>query len=190
MTTAVKFFGPGFFEDMIESPCQCDEIIAWLCECYLVLCRHFAVAAGLKITSLHVGECSGCMINADLHRRFAIGPAERMAQALAPVRFHSCGDSNHLMPSLTSAQQLVALDLGGACRLDAPRRHFGPDFQLEIAPLVSDLMAPTCRPILDWMDRKLAENQGGRLVIKYHLEPGYRLENLYAIAERLAEVPA
>ena len=188
MTTAIKFFGTDFFGEMLESPETCDRVIAWLCDCYIVLCRHFAEVAGLKISSLHIGECSGCMVNADTHRRFAIAPSDRMAEKLARVRFHSCGDSNHLFPSIRSARQLAALDLGGASRLDAPRRDFGPDFPLEIAPLVADLRAPTERPILAWLERRLAENAGGPLIIKYHLEPGYRIENIRALARRLAAV--
>lgn len=185
LTTALKLFGEGFFEDMLEAPETCDRIISWVCECYLVLCRHFAACGNFAITSLHVGECSGCMVNADVHRRFVVGPVDRMAEQLAPVRLHSCGDSNHLMPSLTAARHLAALDFGGATRLDEPRQKFGPAFPLEIAPLVADLMAPTDGPVLNWLEQKLAENQGGRLILKYHLEPGYRVENIRAVAARL-----
>ena len=57
MTTAQKFLGETFFMDMIAKPQQCLEIMGWIGEAFIVLCRHYSEIADLPITGVHVGEC-------------------------------------------------------------------------------------------------------------------------------------
>jgi hypothetical protein len=181
-TTALKLFGEIFFMDMMDKPDDVIKKVDWISEAYTVLCQHFAATINLKIDALHVGECSGCMIGPELHRDFVIKPADYLGSQVAPVRLHSCGDGNHLIDSFKTATNISTLDLGGANRLDLFRQAFGKEYPLEIALLMNDLTAPTSTDILQWLDDKLSENDGGPLEIKYHLEADYNIDNIYAVS--------
>jgi hypothetical protein len=185
LTSAQKLYGETVFLDMLTEPRKCREILRWIADAYVVLCRHFAQAADLPITDVHVGECSCCMVSPALVEEFVVPATSEIGRALGPLRFHSCGTSTHLLESFAKMDRLHSLDLGGATALRRVREIFGPDLPLSIAPLPSDLSADSAESLLTWARRTLAEDAGGDLAYVYHLEPGYNLEAIRALTDLL-----
>jgi hypothetical protein len=183
LTTAQKLCGEGVFMDMLTEPARCMGLLNWIADAYMVLCRHFAQAAGLSITDVHVGECSCCMVGPALVEEFVAPVTSRIGEALGPVRFHSCGASTHLLPALTCIGHLHSLDVGSGTSIHQVRQVFGRDMPITIAPSPQDMSAESTTPILDWAGRVLEENAGGHLGYVYHLEPSYNIETIYALTD-------
>jgi hypothetical protein len=185
LTSAQKLCGEAIFLDLMTEPRRCSKILDWIAETYIVLCRHFAQAAELPITDVHVGECSGCMISPAMLREFVVPATSRIAREMGPVRFHSCGPSTHLLKIIAGIDCLGSLDLGGETSIRKARDIFGRDMPISIAPSPRDMSAESPEPILSWASRILEENAGGDLTCVYHLEPGCNLEAIRALKEFL-----
>jgi len=180
LTTAQKFLGEGVFIDMLLDPDRVHRVMRWICEANIVLVRHFAALAGIKIKSVHVGECSSCMVGTGEWETFVSPTLERIGRELGPVRLHSCGPSDHILDALRKVENLRSLDLGGETSLSQVRGLFGHDFPVSIAPPVKLLASGNLDDLKAWTLKALADNQGGRLVILYHLEPQYPLATIRA----------
>jgi hypothetical protein len=185
LTTAQKLYGEAIFLDMMTEPQRCADIIDWIADACIVLCRHFSQVGRTPITEIHVGECSSCMVGPALIEQFVVPATSRIGRALGPIRLHSCGPSTRLLDIFAKIEGLHSLDLGGETSLARARELFGPEMQLSIAPLPVDMSAETAGPILDWARRVLAENAGGNLEFGYHLESGYNLETIRALTDLL-----
>ncbi len=183
LTSAQKLVGESVFLDMVTQPDRCRRIMEWIAEAYVVLCRHFAQMADLPVTDVHVGECSGCMVGPTLVEEFVVPLTSEIGRALGPIRLHSCGPSTHLLEAFSGIENLGSLDLGGATSLRTARQIFGPHLPISIAPLPGDMSCENTKAILDWAQTTLADNAGGDLEIVYHLEPGYNLEAIRALAD-------
>jgi hypothetical protein len=72
MTSAQKFLGETIFLDMMTKPQRCMEIMHWIGDAYIVLCKHFSKTANMPITEVHVGECSSCMVAPELIEQFVV----------------------------------------------------------------------------------------------------------------------
>jgi hypothetical protein len=185
LTTAQKLFGESIFLDLVAMPRRAETILGWIVDATIALVKHYAQIADRQITEVHVGECSACMIGADAFSRFVVPAIRRIGEALGPIRLHSCGTSDHLLNRFTEIEALNSLDTGGGTSVSEVRRVFGAGFRLEIAPLVGDLLSPSCQPLIAWADRVIDQNHGGPLLIVYHLERGYDLDHLRALQEHL-----
>ncbi len=183
LTTAQKLFGETIFMDMLTEPAKCRKLLDWIADTYIVLCRHFAQAADLPITDVHVGECSCCMVSPALVEEFVAPVTSRIGEALGPVRFHSCGTSTHLLSALTRIEHLHSLDFGSETSVRKAREVFGPAMPMTIAPSPQAMSAESTEPILDWARRILEENADGNLGFVYHLEPSYNIETIYALTD-------
>jgi len=183
LTTAQKLCGETIFMDMLTQPAKCMRLLNWIADAYIVLCRHFAQAAGLPITDVHVGECSCCMISPALVEEFVAPVTSRIGEALGSVRFHSCGTSTHLLQALTRIDPLHSLDLGSETSIRKTREIFGREMPITIAPSPHALSAESAEPIWDWAKRVLEENAGGHLGFVYHLEPSYNVDTIYALTD-------
>ncbi len=181
LTTAQKFLGESVFIDLVLQPDKVVKVMDWITDCYIVLIGHFSELAGLPITAVHVGECSASLIDASMFQQFVAPQAQRIAESLGPLRFHTCGPSTHLLPAIKNIDGLASLDLGGGTSLARVRELFGKDMPVDIAPLAADFSAATPDPILNWARQIVADNAGGRLRIVYHLEPDYKPENVRAL---------
>jgi hypothetical protein len=188
LTTAQKFLGEQILLDMLSEPRRAREIMDWIVEANIVLVRHFATLAEIRITDVHVGECSSCMVGAAEWEGFVRPGLERLARELGTVRLHSCGPSDHLVPRFKKVEGLSSLDLGGETSLARVRELFGTGFRVSIAPPVKLLTAGSLEDLWGWTERVLTENRGGQLVILYHLEPQYPLEVLRQWRRRLVRI--
>ena len=106
-----------------------------------------------------------------------------IAEALGPLRLHSCGPSSHLLASMKKISRLASLDLGGETSISKVREVFGKDFPIDVMPITADFYVDSSEPILKWAEQVIEENAGGPLRILYHLEPDYNLENVRALID-------
>ncbi len=188
LTTAQKFIGENIFMDLITDPEPAVKLLDWITDCSVILCEHYSRKGDLPITSVHIGECSGCMVNPEMFERFVVPVASKVADALGPLRFHSCGPSTHLLESMKKMSKLAALDLGGDTSVAKTREVFGPDLPIDIAPMPTDLSADSPEPLLTWAKNVIEENAGGNLTILYHLEPNYDLKTVRALSDFVKKV--
>jgi len=189
LTSAQKFLGESIFLNLVTEPQKCRQILDWIADAYIALCRHFSEAAEMPIESIHVGECSACMVGPAMVEEFIVPVTSRIGQALGPVRFHSCGPSTHLLETLAGIDHLYSLDLGADTSIGKAREIFGPEMVLSIAPLPADMSAESPAPILTWARRILEENAGGNLGFVYHLEPTYNIKTIRALTDFLKQQP-
>ncbi len=185
LTTALKLFGESIFLDMASDPDLCRARFDWVADISIGLVRHFANLDNRSIDETHVGECSGCMVGPNDYASMVVPTLSRIGQELGPVRWHSCGTSDHLLEAARGIEPLIELDLGGGTSISKVRELFGPAFPISIAPLVDDLRADTSDSLRAWVDQVLEENEEGPLTIVYHLEPGYPIDHLCRLHERV-----
>ncbi|HUU15507.1 MAG TPA: hypothetical protein VMW72_00020 [Sedimentisphaerales bacterium] len=181
MTTAQKFMGETVFIDMMTRPQRCLEIMHWIAEAFVVLCRHFSEMANLPITEVHAGECSSCMVSPELIEQFVVPVTSEIGKELGPVRLHSCGPSTNHLKAFSKIANLHSLDLGGDTSLDRVREVFGGKMLISVSPLPNDMSAESTEPILHWAKKIYEENNGGSLEYVYHLDAGYNINAVYAL---------
>ena len=181
LTTAQKFLGEEVFIALMMDPAKVVAVMDWITESFIVLMKHFSEVGEIAITSVHIGECSGCMVNAEMFEDVVLPHAARFAERLGPLRLHSCGNSTHLLESIKKLPRLAALDFGGDTSMAKVRELFGSDFPVDMAPMPADFSAASPEPILNWAKGVIDENACGNMRIIYHLEPDYRIENVRAL---------
>lgn len=181
MTSAQKYFGEEFLMDMMTEPERCRKIMNWIADAFIVLVRHFSEAGHIPVRGIHIGECSSCMISPDLFDQFIVPVASRFGRAFKKVRFHSCGNSSHVIRSCKRITGLQSIDSGAETSVAKVRQFFGKQFPMSIAPMASELSGDDPGPVLEWANRVLAENDGGKLTFVFHLEPNYNLDIIFAL---------
>jgi hypothetical protein len=189
MTTAQKLFGEAFFMNMITEQEQCMEIMRWIGDAFIVLCRHFSKIADLPITEVHVGECSSCMVSPEIIESFVVPVTSKIGDELGPIRLHSCGPSTNHLNAFTKITHLHSLDLGGDTSIRRVRQVFGKEMPISISPRPQDMSAESTDVILNWAKQVLEENDGGNLQYLYHLESGYNIETIYALTDCVKSLP-
>ncbi len=189
LTTAQKLCGERVFMDLLTEPARCRRLLDWIADAYILLCRHFAQTADLPIADVHVGECSCCLISPALVEEFITPVTSRIGAALGPVRFHSCGNSTHLLQAFTKIDRLHSLDVGSETSIRQAREIYGPQMPITIAPSPQDMAAGGTQPILDWAKRVLEENGDGALGFVFHLEPSYNVETIHALVDFVQQPP-
>ena len=188
ITTAYKFMGEKLFILLFEDPELVNAVHRWICDAYRILIDHFSRKAGLEVTGIHIGECTGAIISAPDFEKHILPFAKETGRRYRGVRFHSCGLSDHLLDQFLKIDNLISLDTGSGTSVGQIRKLFGKDLLIELAPPV-ELMLTGADPkdAGEWLDRTLAENRGGPLLLGYHLEPGYNLSVILALHEKCIE---
>jgi len=189
MTSAQKFLGETFFIYMMAEPQRCLEIMGWIGEAFIVLCRHFSQIADLPITGVHVGECSSCMVSPELIEKFVVPVTSKIGEQLGPVRLHSCGPSTNHLQAFSKITNLHSLDLGGDTSIRRARQIFGKDMLISVAPLPGDMSAESNEPIVSWAKRIFEENDGGNLEYIYHVEENYNIDTIRALTDFVKNLP-
>ena len=183
MTSAQKFLGETIFLDMMTKPQRCMEIMHWIGEAYIILCKHFSKTANLPVAEVHIGECSSCMVAPELIEQFVVPVTSQIGDKLGPVRLHSCGPSTNHLQAFSKIINLKSIDLGGDTSIKKARQVFSKEMLISIAPLPNDMSAQTAEPILRWAKNICEENNGGNLEFIYHLEAGYNIDTIYALTD-------
>jgi hypothetical protein len=189
MTSAQKFLGETIFLDMMADPKRCLDVMSWIGDAFIILCRHFSQVADLSITGVHVGECSSCIVSPQLVEKFVIPTTSRIGAQLGPIRLHSCGPSTNHLETFSKITNLCSLDLGGDTSVKKARELFGKGMLVSIAPLPRDMSAGTTDSIVRWAERVVRANNGGRLEFVYHVEADYNIETIYALTDFVKSLP-
>lgn len=186
ITTSLKLTGDAIMTIMISDPDLAHAIHQWIVNAYILLIKHFAALANLPISSVHVGECAGTMISAELFEEFVVPYISQLGEKLGPVRLHSCGMSNHLIKPASHIQNLKIIDTGSGTSILKVRETMGNDFEINVFPPIDVLLkgVPESKAI-NWLGKTLDENQGGPLQIAYHMEAEYDIRNGLVIHKEL-----
>ncbi len=186
ITTSLKLTGDNIMTTMMFDPELAHAVHQWIVDAYIILVCHFSDKGNLPVTSIHVGECAGTMISADLFEDFVVPYISQLGDRFGSVRIHSCGISDHLIEPMSHIRNLNIIDTGSGTSVGTIRQLMGPDFMIHIAPPMELMMAGVPQSeILGWFDKTLTENNGGPLQIAYHVEPDYEIANCLAMHDEL-----
>ena len=176
-TTSYKLIGEEALTMPFLNPDLLHDIHAWITDTYIDLARYFAQYAQFKIKSVHVGECSGTMLEPDLYEAFIIPYISKISTELSPVRLHSCGYSDHLLEKMKGIENLYAISTGSETSVKSIRMLFGKDIQVNYLLPLQLFQANTGEEeIVEWIDRLIEENDNGNLSISFHAEPEYDIK--------------
>jgi hypothetical protein len=188
ITTSMKLFGENIFLLMMDDPELVKKIHEWIADVFSGLVKHFSSLANIAVTSVHIGECTGTILSPDQYREFVVPFANFVGRRFGDLRWHSCGDSDHLMEPLSEIENLKVLDTGSKTSVGTIREELGSDLQIDVAPPVEVLLEKEDPKEIDfWLDKTLEENDGGPIKITYHLEPGYSLKTCLRLHDILDE---
>ncbi len=186
ITTSYKIFGENIFLKMFDDQEFVKIMHSWIGEVYSILIQHYSKLGNIPVKSVHIGECSGSMLSAEQFDEFVLPFASEMGENLAPLRFHSCGFSDHLLESFGKIKNLKIVDTGSNTSIAKMRKIFGNALEINIAPPLEVLMADQdSKEVIGWLNKILTENNGGPLKIEYHLESSYSLESCLKIHDEL-----
>jgi len=141
VTTSMKFVGQDIFVDMITRPDLVEGIHEWITEVYIALIEKFSALGGLPVSSVHVGECSGTMLDSDSYRRFVTPCISRLGRHFGAVRLHSCGNADHVIDPICEVENLQIIDTGSNTSLAKIRARMGRDFEINVFPPVEVMLA-------------------------------------------------
>ena len=186
ITTSMKFIGPEIFTMMLIEPELVKGIHKWITDVYIAVIKYFSKLGDIPVTSVHVGECSGTMIDEHTYREFVTPYISQMGKEFGAIRLHSCGNSDHLKKPICEIENLEIIDTGSNTSLAAIRERMGKEFEINIVPPV-DILVEGARleDIQVWLTQTLKDNDGGNLKIIYHLESDYNWENCNYIHQEL-----
>ncbi len=141
VTSGMKFHGDAFLADMVVEPDRCRRVVDWLTRVSIVLVEHFSTVGRMPVEGIHVGECVSCMVDVANFRTFMVPAASALGRHFPPLRFHSCGRSDHIIESCKMIDGIGSIDVGGETSVAEIRRVFGLEFPVGIAPLVGHMSA-------------------------------------------------
>ncbi|KPL22249.1 MAG: hypothetical protein AMS23_08185 [Bacteroides sp. SM1_62] len=187
ITTSFKLIGDNAMIMIVMDPDLLHVIHQWITDVYILLINHYAELAGMPITSVHVGECSGTMISNDQYCEFITPYVTQLGKAFGSIRLHSCGISDHILDAISQIENLAVIDTGSNTSVAKIREMKGVGFEINLEPPVNLMLKGSPKSdIIKWLDRVLEENQGGPIKFAFHLESGYAVENCLAIYDELA----
>jgi len=186
ITTSMKFIGQDIFVKMMDDPDLVKGIHLWIADVYTTVIKRFSALGELPVRSVHVGECSGTMLDESSYREFVNPYISRLGSEFGNLRLHSCGNADHVLSAICDVKNLTIIDTGSNTSLARIREKMGKDFEINIFPPVEVLTGKAClEDIKTWLHKTLEENKDGNLKIEYHLEWDYNLENCLFIHEEL-----
>jgi len=188
ITTAQKLFGEKIFIMMMDEPEDFSETLLWITEVYIILIKHYSSLTDTKISSVHIGECSGAMISGDQFLKNVVPSMDRFGEEFKSVRLHSCGNSDHLIEAFSRIINLSIIDTGSGTSIAKIRSVMGSDFIINTTPPV-EILAETSneKRVASWVDETVEENADGPLHIELHIEPDYSPARCIQIFDHLAK---
>ena len=186
VTTSMKFIGQEIFTKMMTEPDLVKSIHEWITKVYITVIRHFSELGKIPVTSVHVGECSGTMLDEDSYAEFVTPFISQLGREFGAIRLHSCGNADHVMGPICQIENLRIIDTGSNTSLKCIRDRMGREFEINVFPPMEVLRELSRKEDIEkWLNQTLEDNDGGNLKIEYHLEPDYKLENCLFIHEEL-----
>jgi hypothetical protein len=184
VTTAQKLIGERVFIEMADHTSFVADLFHWIAESYATLIELFADAAGLRITGLHVGDCSLCMVGPKPFTELVLPHLNALARRIGPLRLHSCGHSDHLLEVFRQVERLATLNVGSGTSLAKIRTHFGP-LRVDLLPDSHLLMSGSPAEVDTFVRQCVEANGDGELQLEYHLDLGQPEENCLQIHRTL-----
>jgi hypothetical protein len=185
VTTAQKLIGERIFLEIADETPFIDELFQWIADSYASLIGLFAEAAGMKVTGLHVGDCSLCMVGAQPFVQLVLPHLNTLVKRTGAVRLHSCGYSDHLLDAFRGVEHLSSLNVGSGTSLSRIRERFGT-LPVDLLPPVELVTTGTPEEMDAWVRRCVAENGSGELELQYHLDSGQPPDTSLQIHHTLA----
>ncbi len=132
----------------------------------------------LPVTSVHVGECSGTMLDEFNYREFVTMYISDLGREFGAIRLHSCGNADHVIDTICEVKNLKIKDTGSNTSLAEIRKRMGKEFEINVFPQV-DVLSESSKneDIMKWLNKTLEDNNDGNLKIEYHPESEYHLRN-------------
>ena len=186
ITTSMKFIGQDIFTMMMIEPDLVKGIHGWITDVYVHVINFFSDLGNIPVTSVHVGECSGTIIDEAGYLEFVTPFISRIGREFGAIRLHSCGNADHVMNAICQVENLRIIDTGSNTSLAKIRELMGNDFEINVFP-PSEILSEgsDIGEIKEWLYRTLKENDNGNLKIAYHIEPDYNLLNCLFINDEL-----
>jgi hypothetical protein len=186
ITTSMKFIGQDIFTLMMIEPDLVKGIHSWITDVYIHVIKFFSELGNIPVTSVHVGECSGTMIDEAGYIEFVTPFISRIGREFGAIRLHSCGNADHVMNAICRVENLKIIDTGSNTSLAMIRELMGNDFEINVFP-PSELLSEGTDTveIKKWLYKTLEDNNNGNLKIAYHIEPDYNLLNCLFINDEL-----
>jgi len=186
ITTSMKFIGQDIFTNMLMEPDLVKGIHNWITDVYIAVIKSFSRLGNLPVTSVHVGECSGTMIDEYSYREFVSPYISKLGTEFGNIRLHSCGNSDHILGAMYDVSNLSIIDTGSNTSLAKIRDRMGNNFEINVAPPVEVMIkGASLNDMKEWLGKTLEDNNGGNLKIVYHFEADYSWENCKYIHEEL-----
>ncbi len=181
ITTAQKLVGQDIFISFFEEPEKVHDLLAWIADSYIQLIKKFSEYGDVEPNSLHIGECSACMVSPDQFREFIVPHTQTIVDAIGTGRLHSCGNVDHLLEPFSELRNITCVNTGSNTSIARSREIFGSSMRLETTPIIEDLVNCTAEEIAGWTERNIEENQDGEMMIVYHLDKGIPDANILAM---------
>lgn len=188
-TTSYKLIGEEALTMPFLNPELLHDVHNWIAETYIRFVRFFIQFADFQISNVHIGECSGTMLEPGLYETFIIPYLSKIGNDLAPVRLHTCGFSDHLLDKLASVKTLCGISTGSGTSVKSIRSLFGKDFSVNyLLPIQLFRSEARDAEIERWIENILEENDGGDLSMSFHIEPDYDIKKCMMILSILDRV--
>ncbi len=187
VTTAHKLMGEEFYLRLHDDLDSAKRFLEWIAQTYVALIRLFSERAEIPVTSIHIGECSGCMVS-PTHWAKAIIPATNiLVDACGPVRLHSCGNSNRIVEQMAKVHNLATLNVGTNTSVALCRRVVGENIRLDLIPDPQMLCFGTPEDCRAWVERSLLESGNGPLEIRFHVDAAVPEHNVAAMFDTVTQ---
>lgn len=118
-TTAHQLRGQNLFIEMMTEPAAARVIFNKVWEIYQAVFGRLAELLGVKLTSLHLGDCSAALLSEPVYREVVLPVNQALAAEFATVGYHSCGSSTHLLNDFAHLPHLQSIQLGPGTDLAA-----------------------------------------------------------------------
>ena len=181
VTTAHKLMGEEFYLMLEDDPDSAKRFLEWIAQAYVALIRLFSERAEIPVTSIHIGECSGCMVSPARWAEAIIPAMNIMVDACGPVRIHSCGNSNLIVGQMARVRNLGTLNVGTNTSVALCRRAVGETIRIDLMPDPQMLCFGTPEDCRAWVERALAETGNGPLEIRFHVDAAVPERNIASI---------
>ena len=186
ITTSFKLIGDNAMMMIIMDPDLLHTVHEWIIDVYILLIDHFAGLANIKITSVHVGECSGTMISNDQYMEFVNPYINKIGKRFKNIRLHSCGFSDHIIEAISAIEELYSIDTGSDTSVAKIRKVRGKEFIISIEPPVKLMLKDSSEEdLMNWLGKTLDENGEGPINFVLHLEASYSSKNCLMIYDEL-----
>ena len=143
-TTAHQLCGEELFCKMIEEPEAVRIILLKIWDIYQAVYRRLAKELQVPApTVINMGDCSACMLSADLYRECVLPVNSAIANGFEKVKYHSCGASTHLLNDFAKLPKLWRIELGEGTDYNASVKLFPG---ISIAPLLDPVQILNDQP--------------------------------------------